>query len=237
MNERAAQVAHDQRLLELLTAEYLAVNALDEAAYNVRRLVITAHVGHQYTADVPADPAVPNGRRVRVALRDLPDGTAYEQFKTWTRGEAGLWVRDTERDTEWGVGKRLLTTQEAVTRAEAIDTDYAARQLATLAQAQVARVIATEAVLDHEQAYTGWNRFFLVTSSAGHVHRSMRCSTCYMTTTYAPVVDLSGLTDADAVDALGHTLCSVCFPEAPVEGKVKKLTKAQAAKLVKAHAA
>ena len=82
-----------------------------------------------------------------------------------------------------------------------------------------------------EQLYTGWSRFFLVTSSAGHVHSSMHCSTCRPTTRYGWLPELSGKTEAVAVDELGPTLCTVCFPSAPVEyTEGKKLTAAQAAK-------
>ena len=42
--------------------------------------------------------------------------------------------------------------------------------------------MAEEAKL--QEAYTGWSRFFLVTSSTGHVHSSTSCSTCRPTTTY-----------------------------------------------------
>lgn len=230
MSERH-EVIHDRRLLELLTAEYNAARAVDEAALRVRQLVASTYVDFRYVASVK-EPYSP-GRRV--PLRDLPDGTAYEQSKTYTRGEAGQWVRDVSADTEWRVGKRRLTTQEAVTRAEALGTERAEKLLAALAEAQDVRIAATEAVGDHEQGYTGWNRYFLVTSSAGHVHRSMRCSTCHLTTTFAPVVDLSGLDDATAVEALGDSLCTVCFPEAPVKGKVTKITKAAAARLAAAH--
>jgi hypothetical protein len=235
MSERP-EVVHDRRLLELLIAEYDAASAVDTAAERIREAVTTAYVDYRYFADVK-DPDRPYHPGTRVPLRDLPDGTAYTQSKTYTRGEAGLWVRDVSSDTEWSVGKRRLTTQEAVTRAEALGTERAAKLLATLADARVARAAATDEVMTHEQGYTGWSRFFLVTSSAGHVHRSMRCSTCYLTTTFAPVVDLSGLDDTVAVEALGDSLCTVCFPDAPVAGKVKKLTKAQAKKLVAAHAA
>jgi hypothetical protein len=82
-----------------------------------------------------------------------------------------------------------------------------------------------------EATYTGWSRFFLVTSSAGHVHSSMSCSTCRPTTTYGWLPELSDTNEADAVDELGPTLCSVCFPSAPTEWTAgKKLTAAQAAK-------
>ena len=83
-----------------------------------------------------------------------------------------------------------------------------------------------------EATYTGWSRFFLVTSSAGHVHSSMHCSTCYAQTRYGWLPQYSGHTEDEAVAELGPTLCTVCFPSAPVEYTLgKKLTKAQAEKL------
>lgn len=98
-------------------------------------------------------------------------------------------------------------------------------------EAANAAVHAAEAAIDaHEVNYTGWSRFFLVTSSAGHVHSSLHCSTCYPTTAYAPVVALSGADEAEALELVCDTLCSVCFPS--VKGKPAKITKAQARKLV-----
>lgn len=78
-----------------------------------------------------------------------------------------------------------------------------------------------------EALYTGWSRFFLVTSSPGHVHSSMHCHSCYATTTYGWLPELSGHSEAQAVDQLGDTLCSVCFPSLR-QGKPKKITKARA---------
>lgn len=79
-----------------------------------------------------------------------------------------------------------------------------------------------------------WNRFFLVTSSAGHIHSGMNCSTCRPTTEFAWLPTVSGLTEVEAVAEHGPTLCSVCFPSAPVEwtltvGQAKKLAKAPSA--------
>jgi hypothetical protein len=70
----------------------------------------------------------------------------------------------------------------------------------------------------------------LVTSSNGHVHSSMYCSTCRPTTTYGWLPELSGKTEADAVDELGPNLCSVCFPTAPTDWVGGKITKSQAEK-------
>ncbi len=60
----------------------------------------------------------------------------------------------------------------------------------------------------------------------------MHCSTCNPRTAYSPVVALSVKTDAEAGELLGETLCTVCFPEAPVTGKPDKITAAKARKLV-----
>ena len=62
-----------------------------------------------------------------------------------------------------------------------------------------------------------WSRFFLVLNSNGHIHRDTSCSTCFITTEFGWLPNLSGLTEADAVADQGEILCSVCFPSAPVE--------------------
>lgn len=76
------------------------------------------------------------------------------------------------------------------------------------------------ALSSHEAAYTGWSRYWLVTSSNGLIHRSMNCPTCNkgrQSTMFALLPSLSGAEFTAAVEALGPSLCSVCFPEAPVE--------------------
>jgi hypothetical protein len=62
-----------------------------------------------------------------------------------------------------------------------------------------------------------WSRFFLVTNVGGHIHSSMACATCRFDTQFAWLPQLSALSEAEAVDAHGQILCSVCFPSAPTE--------------------
>lgn len=81
---------------------------------------------------------------------------------------------------------------------------------------------AGQRVRNHEAHYTGWQRYWLVTSSPGHVHRSRDCSSCKFTTTYALVPSLSDSTEAAAVEMFGPAMCSVCFPTAPTGLKVSK---------------
>lgn len=79
--------------------------------------------------------------------------------------------------------------------------------------------LAAEAAPFHaEFRATQWSRFFIVPD--GHIHSSMNCSTCNKdgkATSFGWLPQLSGLTEADAVEAHGMTLCTVCFPSAPVE--------------------
>ena len=88
-----------------------------------------------------------------------------------------------------------------------------------------------EKVATENEKYTGWSRFYLVTSSPGHVHSTMACQTCNFRTRFGWVTELSGKTEQEAVSELGSNLCSVCFPSAPVEHQGGKITKAQAEKI------
>jgi hypothetical protein len=83
-------------------------------------------------------------------------------------------------------------------------------------EAKLARLAAEGAPYEAEFSRRGgWNRYFLVTNSNGHVHRGMNCSTCYPTTEYAWLPELSDCDEAAMVDEFGEKACTVCFPNAP----------------------
>ena len=106
----------------------------------------------------------------------------------------------------------------------------AAEALTAAAEAEVAAAHAFVTYTEAEYEYDGWSRFFLVIG--GHIHSSMACSTCYPTTEFGWLPNLSGLTETDAVEVYGSVLCSVCFPSAPVDqvgGKTDGLTLAERA--------
>lgn len=109
-------------------------------------------------------------------------------------------------------------------RSLARSADYLASQLKKIEDRRAAAVddIAklTEEAKPLEAIYAdegGWSRFFLVTNTNGHIHADTSCSTCYATTLFSWLPELSGLTEADAVESYGEILCSVCFPSAPAE--------------------
>lgn len=68
-----------------------------------------------------------------------------------------------------------------------------------------------------------WNRFFLVQNNGGHIHSSMRCSTCNKmgkATRFGWLPNLSGQDDVAAAAVIitthGSIFCTTCFPDAPV---------------------
>lgn len=67
----------------------------------------------------------------------------------------------------------------------------------------------------------GWTRAFLVTNAGGHVHKDMNCSTCFPTTRYHWVTEMSGRDETEIVDAAGERACTVCYPSAPADTLTK----------------
>lgn len=103
-----------------------------------------------------------------------------------------------------------------------------------LKETEIARLKAEIAPLNALYDANQWQRFFLVTNTNGHVHRSMNCSTTYPTTEWQWLPHLSGLTDKEAVDDQGGILCTHCFPDAPSdytagESKAKREAREQRA--------
>jgi hypothetical protein len=87
------------------------------------------------------------------------------------------------------------------------------------AQAEVDRI---QVLIDPLEAQCDWPRYFHVTNVNGHVHTSMRCSSCFYDTRFAWRTDLSGLTPEQVVEQEAHNACSVCMPIAPVEQRAAR---------------
>tara|TARA_R110000824_G_scaffold68237_6_gene176629 strand:- start:155 stop:937 length:783 start_codon:yes stop_codon:yes gene_type:complete len=147
------------------------------------------------------------------------------------------------------MSKRYGNVREwGMSHAEAISTlagsDPMNDALVTLTAAQDAAREAREVFEAADAQYGGWNRFFLVTSSVGHIHSTMSCSSCNPYTRFAWLTDMSGLTATATVEAHGERMCTVCFPDAPVawsEGyfvsqKADAKAERAAAKVAKAEA-
>lgn len=93
------------------------------------------------------------------------------------------------------------------------------RKQIEIAEQQALMVKHSEKANEIEEAeYTGWSRFFLVQ----HIHSNRNCSSFRPTTRVGWLPSVSGLTEREAVAEHGETLCTICFPSAPVELTTKQ---------------
>ena len=206
----------DQQLAEVWTEIYKINGRIDSNATDLLRYAGAKfyYRGRQRVTDMKLSEAL----EIVQAKADY----AAEYKATHTTTEVSEWRGETHtyHGTDWSDFQGVPHEVDQIDRALAKRAEYTATLETLLAQRDAL-----------EDSYTGWSRFFLVTSSAGHIHSSMHCSTCRPTTTYGWLPELSDSTEAEAVAAHGQTLCSVCFPSAPVEWTTgKKITAAQAAR-------
>jgi hypothetical protein len=143
----------------------------------------------------------------------------------------------TEERLTWTEAKQLAETAIAANDYKSYNKNGCSASIDYLAECdkfndnfQSAVAIMSDA--DEQWIARQWNRYFLVCSSNGHIHSSTNCHTCNKgknATQFALVPSLSGTSVDDAVAKLGAGLCSVCFPDAPVEYREQvKISKSQA---------
>jgi hypothetical protein len=139
-------------------------------------------------------------------------------------GDNGRWVNASRKVFD-------LTDAQAEAKARefaatgSYDSQPAQRLLAGVDQARAAIAAAEAAIRPLDAEYDrrgGWARFFLVTSSNGHIHSSMSCSTCNIRTQFGWMPEASGQTEAEAIAERDRRdsaalLCTVCFPNAPTK--------------------
>jgi hypothetical protein len=63
--------------------------------------------------------------------------------------------------------------------------------------------------------YTGWSRAFLVRNSNGHIHKSRECVTCFDTTSYVWLTEMSGRDELEIAYLAGEKACTICYAHAP----------------------
>lgn len=73
-----------------------------------------------------------------------------------------------------------------------------------------------------ENKYEGWSRAYLVSNANGHIHASTNCSTCFPSTQYIWITELSGQDRLEIAGLAGEKACSVCYPDAPSEYFARK---------------
>lgn len=103
---------------------------------------------------------------------------------------------------------------------------------AKIEAAQVAFRAAVVEAAPYEDEFDrrgGWTRAYKVLNSNGHVHTSMDCSTCFATTRFGWLPQVSGLDESEIVDMAGEGACTICYPSAPAIGPNTLYTPVEAA--------
>lgn len=77
-------------------------------------------------------------------------------------------------------------------------------------------------IAEIEKLYTGWTRAFIVSNANGHIHSTMSCNTCFPTTRFIWLPNLSGEDRMKIAELAGESACSVCYPDAPSEYFLRK---------------
>lgn len=145
------------------------------------------------------------------------------------------------RDRVWGM--HLAEAYQAAADLAATDKTYvgstAQRAIDAYDAAVAERDEAFAAVKVQSQEWRNhgmWSRFLVV--PGGHIHTNEGCFTLRTNTVTAWLPELSGDSEADAVEVYGEVLCSHCFASAPVawqggktvtDSKGRVLTKAEQA--------
>jgi hypothetical protein len=118
----------------------------------------------------------------------------------------------------WKVQDKVIKTQKTLRVYKSMGPRYAA-DIERISAKEAEYVVIAESLraavieLDAKE-YTGWTRFYLVK----HIHNTQHCSSFRWNTRIGWLPSVSGLTEQEAVAEYGATLCTKCFPSAPVEG-------------------
>lgn len=171
--------------------------------------------------------------------------TTPQQLRNMTPPEvdelfAAVWDRRYEllmdvyaawNDVHYAVGDRRISAQtwrlrhtEAQEKAAGTEKGRKALDSVNRAKGAVAELDGTVlAKLENEFGRRGgWSRAYLVTD--GHVHSSMNCSSCNrgeFPTRFSWMIDYSGKSMAEIVEAAGERACTLCYPDAPVARRDK----------------
>lgn len=142
-------------------------------------------------------------------------------------------VEGLDAERELSMAQALVDTPIRITTTWAqFEVDRAKHAVETL-PARIEKLLAkeTEARIEQEPFKAEWNRrggwtraYLVVTNGQGHVHRTTSCSSCYPTTQFAWLTELSGADEQEIVDQAGERACTHCYASAPVALRLDRPT-------------
>jgi hypothetical protein len=135
--------------------------------------------------------------------------------------DRGYWVKKTDPTSRWH-----YQGPEDAAKAQVKVDEYDAK-IAALHDDIAALRVECEPY-DAEYDSRPWTRAWIVTSSDGHVHNTMDCSTCNKQrqkrdgtwsapTSFGWLPEVSGLPEDEIIMLAGEGACTVCYPSAPAD--------------------
>jgi hypothetical protein len=112
-------------------------------------------------------------------------------------------------------GARLVEYRTALSGIELLESIEAAEREVAHQRSLLNQLAQTEAPYAAQYNRRRWSRYFLVQNDNGHVHSSMRCSTCNregQTTRFGWMVEFSGRDERELTAEIGPNACTVCYP-------------------------
>jgi hypothetical protein len=109
------------------------------------------------------------------------------------------------------------------------DALAAAEARVEAAQEAASAIYAETAPYNTEYESRPWTRAWKVTNVGGHIHSDMACSTCYASTKFAWLPQVSGMPEAEIVELAAAAACTVCYPTAPVDKPTRLFTQDEVA--------
>lgn len=128
-------------------------------------------------------------------------------------------------DKAYDLRVSVISAQDSVVFYEKYYPNNESRKADAVARVEALKVKLAElkaeiAVI--EKLYTGWTRAFLVSNANGHIHSNMNCPTCFESTRFIWLPELSGEDKMKIAELAGESACSICYPDAPSEYFLRK---------------
>lgn len=116
--------------------------------------------------------------------------------------------------------KKRIDPEKVIARAEAAESRDRIQKYLDWAKANLVAVQDLQLKIEKlDKDYKGWARYFIV--PGGHIHESTQCRTCNHSwehpTQFEWLTNFSATPLEEVVDQHGAVLCTVCFPEAPLD--------------------
>lgn len=125
-------------------------------------------------------------------------------------------IAELEKDLENKVWRReLLIRSIEASKPLTYLTKETEKKEKELLQIDLAIADLKEKLATWRGLYTGWSRAYLVRNSNGHIHKSRDCSTCFDTTQYVWLTDMSGRDELEIAFLAGEKACTICYAHAP----------------------